>query len=91
MFEQEIGPHGSLYVGSPDTVAAKIATSLTALGASRFELKYGMGGLSHSALMTNIELYGTRVIPRVRELRAEYAATHGPKIVLPDSHGRMAS
>jgi probable LLM family oxidoreductase len=91
MFEQEIGPHGSLYVGSPDTVAAKIATSLTALGASRFELKYGMGGLSHSALMTNIELYGTRVIPRVRELRAEYAAAHGPKIVLPGPHGRMAS
>ena len=27
-----------------------------------------MGGLSHDALMTNIELYGTLVIPRVREL-----------------------
>jgi hypothetical protein len=27
-----------------------------------------MGGLSHEALMTNIELYGTQVIPRVREL-----------------------
>jgi len=27
-----------------------------------------MGGLSHQALMTNVELYGTRVIPRVREL-----------------------
>ena len=41
---------------------------MAALGANRFELKYAMGGLSHSALMTNIELYGTRVIPRVREL-----------------------
>jgi hypothetical protein len=30
----------------------------------------GMGGLSHEALMTNIELYGTQVIPRVRELLA---------------------
>jgi hypothetical protein len=29
-----------------------------------------MGGLSHEALMTNIELYGTEVIPRVRELLA---------------------
>jgi hypothetical protein len=27
-----------------------------------------MGGLSHEALMTNIELYGTHVIPRVRDL-----------------------
>jgi hypothetical protein len=31
----------------------------------RFDLKYGMGGLAHDALMTNIELYGTHVVPRV--------------------------
>jgi probable LLM family oxidoreductase len=69
-FAREVGPQGALYVGSPETVAAKIATNLTALGATRFDLKYAMGGLSHKALMTNIELYGTRVIPRVRELLA---------------------
>jgi probable LLM family oxidoreductase len=67
-FRYEVGPHGALYVGSPETVARKIAANLTTLGASRFDLKYGMGGLSHRALMTNIELYGTDVIPRVREL-----------------------
>ncbi|MCW2506837.1 MAG: luciferase [Actinomycetia bacterium] len=67
-FAAEVGPHGALYVGSPETVAQKIAANLTALGASRFDLKYGMGGLSHGALMSNIELYGTQVIPRVREL-----------------------
>jgi probable LLM family oxidoreductase len=67
-FLREIGPHGALYVGSPETVAEKIAANLTALGATRFDLKYGMGGLSHEALMTNIELYGTQVTPRVREL-----------------------
>jgi probable LLM family oxidoreductase len=67
-FAREVGPHGALYVGSPETVAQKIATNLTALGANRFDLKYGMGGLSHEAVMTNIELYGTQVIPRVREL-----------------------
>jgi hypothetical protein len=33
-----------------------------------------MGGLSHEALMTNIELYGTEVVPRVRELLAESQA-----------------
>jgi probable LLM family oxidoreductase len=69
-FLYEIGPRGALYVGSPETVAQKIAANLTALGANRFDLKYGMGGLSHKALMTNIELYGTNVIPRVRELLA---------------------
>src|SRR6266699_3063871 len=67
-FLYEVGPQGALYVGSPETVAQKIAANLTALGATRFDLKYGMGGLSHQALMTNIELYGTQVTPRVREL-----------------------
>jgi probable LLM family oxidoreductase len=69
-FAHEIGPHGALYVGSPETVAKKIAANLTVLGANRFDLKYGMGGLSHEALMTNIELYGSQVIPQVRELLA---------------------
>ncbi len=69
-FVHEVGLHGALYVGSPETVAQKIAANLPALGATRFDLKYGMGGLSHDALMTNIELYGTEVIPRVRELLA---------------------
>lgn len=67
-FLRETGPNGALYVGSPETVAKKIAANLPALGATRFDLKYGMGGLSHEALMTAIELYGTQVIPRVREL-----------------------
>jgi probable LLM family oxidoreductase len=69
-FLHEVGPHGALYIGSPETVAQKIAANLPALGATRFDLKYGMGGLSHEALMTNIELYATKVIPRVRELLA---------------------
>jgi probable LLM family oxidoreductase len=70
-FAYETGPQGALYVGSPETVAQKIATNLRTLGARRFDLKYGAGGLSHESLMTNIELYGRQVIPRVRELMAE--------------------
>ncbi|HEY3001979.1 MAG TPA: LLM class flavin-dependent oxidoreductase [Kribbellaceae bacterium] len=69
-FRHEVGPHGALYVGSPETVAQKIATNLAVLGATRFDLKYGMGGLSHEGLTSAIELYGTKVIPRVRELVA---------------------
>ena len=70
-FEREIGPHGALHVGSPETVAQKIAQTLTSLGANRFDLKYGMGGLPNESLMTAIELYGTVVVPRVRELLAD--------------------
>ena len=80
-FLRETGPEGALYVGSPETVARKIAANLPALGANRFDLKYGMGGLSHDALMTNIELYGTTVIPRVRELIDDTERTHRSTIV----------
>ena len=38
---------------------------------SRFDLKYSHGTLGHDELMRSIELYGTQVIPRVRELLAE--------------------
>lgn len=66
-FDGEI-VHGSLYVGSPDTVAKKIAATVQALGIARFTLKYSAGRLSHERLMRGIELYGTEVIPRVRSL-----------------------
>jgi alkanesulfonate monooxygenase SsuD/methylene tetrahydromethanopterin reductase-like flavin-dependent oxidoreductase (luciferase family) len=70
-FMGDVGPEGALYVGSPDTVAQKIVANLKALEASRFDLKFGMPGLSQEAVMTNIELYGNQVIPRVRELWAD--------------------
>jgi len=66
-FEREI-EDGSLYVGSPDTVARKITTTVKALGISRFDLKYSAGPLSHEKMMRSIELYGRRVIPLVREM-----------------------
>src|SRR5439155_13440150 len=64
-FDREIAA-GSLYVGSPETVARKIAATLRALGASRFDLKYSAGTLPHERLLRSIELYGREVIPRVR-------------------------
>ena len=66
-----VGPEGALYVGSPETVARKIVANLRTLEANRFDLKFGMPGLSQQAVMTNIELYGSEVIPRVRELLAD--------------------
>ncbi|MDB5568607.1 MAG: class flavin-dependent oxidoreductase [Tardiphaga sp.] len=68
-FDQE-AEHGSLYVGSVDTVARKIAATAKALGIARFDMKYSAGAVPHEKLMQCIELYGTRVIPMVRELLA---------------------
>lgn len=62
--------HGSLYVGSPETVAKKIAHAFSSVGAERFDLKYSNGPMPHSKLMKSIELYGTKVVPMVRELLA---------------------
>ena len=60
--------HGSLYVGSPETVARKIAATVKALGVVRFQLKYSAGQLSHDKLMHSIELYGRNVVPLVRDM-----------------------
>jgi probable LLM family oxidoreductase len=62
--------HGSMYVGSPETVAKRIADVIRTLGLSRFDLAYAVGGIPHPQRMSAIELYGREVIPRVRELLA---------------------
>ena len=68
-FDQE-AERGSLYVGSPETVARRIAATVKALGADRFQLKYSAGPLPHDKLMRSIELYGSKVIPMVRDMLA---------------------
>jgi probable LLM family oxidoreductase len=72
-FESEIA-RGALYVGSPETVAKKIARTVRTLGVDRFDLKYSNGTLPHERMMTTIELYGREVMPRVQELLAADSA-----------------
>jgi probable LLM family oxidoreductase len=68
-FDAEVA-HGSMYVGSPETVARRIAGAVQQLGVGRFDLIYTAGSLPVSARLRAVELYGTRVIPMVRELLA---------------------
>jgi alkanesulfonate monooxygenase SsuD/methylene tetrahydromethanopterin reductase-like flavin-dependent oxidoreductase (luciferase family) len=67
-FDREAGPGGALFVGSPETVAQKIAQTARVLSLSRFDLKYSNGTLPHDRMLRSIELIGTRVVPRVHEL-----------------------
>ncbi|HUZ32335.1 MAG TPA: LLM class flavin-dependent oxidoreductase [Xanthobacteraceae bacterium] len=69
-FEHEV-EQGSLYVGAPETVARKIASTAKALGIVRFDMKYSAGTLPHAAMMQSIELYGKKVMPLVREMLVE--------------------
>jgi probable LLM family oxidoreductase len=77
-FHAEVA-HGSMYVGSPETVANKIAGVIRTLGLSRFDLLYAVGRVPHEHRMATIELYGREVIPRVRELLS--AAPDGDQVL----------
>jgi probable LLM family oxidoreductase len=66
-FDAEVA-HGSLYVGSPETVARRIADAVKKLDVGRFDLIYSAGSVPASARLKAVELYGAKVIPMVREL-----------------------
>ncbi|MFI6291442.1 LLM class flavin-dependent oxidoreductase [Nonomuraea sp. NPDC050790] len=70
-FRQEVGEDGALYVGSPETVARKIAANVPRLDVSRFDLKFAMPLMPQREILEAVELYGTKVVPRVRELLGE--------------------
>ncbi|GAA5016839.1 LLM class flavin-dependent oxidoreductase [Streptomyces siamensis] len=65
---------GALFVGSPETVARKIATTARDLRLTRFDLKYDVMYLPREARARTIELLGREVAPRVRELLAKEPA-----------------
>jgi probable LLM family oxidoreductase len=66
-FEQEVAK-GSLYVGAPETVAHKMASAIETLDVGRFDMIYTTGAQPTSARLRAVELYGSEVIPMVREL-----------------------
>ncbi|MFF3945694.1 LLM class flavin-dependent oxidoreductase [Streptomyces sp. NPDC001902] len=59
---------GALFVGSPETVARKIARVARDLHLDRFDLKYDIMHLPRQARARTIELLGREVAPMVREL-----------------------
>lgn len=60
--------HGSVYAGSPETVARKIKYAMESVGADRFDFKYANGPMQQSKLLNSINLYATKVIPMVKDL-----------------------
>ncbi|WP_250007200.1 LLM class flavin-dependent oxidoreductase [Actinoplanes sp. M2I2] len=68
-FDHEV-EHGSLYIGSPETVARKMAKAITSLGVGRFDLIYVAGTTPASARLRAVELFGAKVLPMTRDLLA---------------------
>lgn len=69
-FDREIKT-GSMYVGTPQIVAKKIAKVIKTLNLARFDLVYGAGNQSIAQREATIRLYGEEVIPLVKEMLAE--------------------
>ena len=60
-----IGPEGALFFGHPEGVADKIVRLHSQLGLDRFEMH--VSHVDHVKTMRSIELFGTEVVPLVRE------------------------
>jgi probable LLM family oxidoreductase len=76
-YEAEIAS-GSLYIGSPETVATRIAGAMRRLDVGRFDMVYTSGSTPARARLRAVELYGSEVIPRVRELLAVLVPSNAP-------------
>jgi probable LLM family oxidoreductase len=68
-FDDEVA-NGSMYVGSPETVARRIAAAIKTLDVGRFDLVYSAGTIPVKARARAVELYGMKVIPMVRDILA---------------------
>ncbi len=57
-----------------------MTSAIQTLGVGRFDLIYSSGGaLSASSRLRAVELYGTKVIPLVREMLTEQPASEGSR------------
>jgi probable LLM family oxidoreductase len=68
-FEAEI-EHGAFFVGSPETVANRLAKAMRALDVERLGVHYAIGKVPYDERADSIRLLGTEVFPRLRELLA---------------------
>ncbi|MDO9414892.1 LLM class flavin-dependent oxidoreductase [Pararhizobium sp.] len=70
-FDQARSKSGNLFLGDPDTVADKIIAHHKVFKNDRFLLQMAIGPMPHEQIMRGIELYGTKVAPKVRAAVAE--------------------
>ena len=57
-----------MFVGSPETVAQRLASTMRALDVDRIDLHYAIGKVPAEQRRGSIALLGREVFPRVREL-----------------------
>jgi len=69
-FDSLVAPKGVLVLGGPEQVAEKLIRHSEALGGvDRFTFQMDNSGLTHSQLLSSIELIGEKVIPLVNSVK----------------------
>jgi probable LLM family oxidoreductase len=69
-FESGRKAKGHLVIGDASEAIEKILRYQELFGLTRFSAHMDVGGPSHSSLMKSIEIFGTRIAPKVREALA---------------------
>ncbi len=69
-YEASTALRGANFVGAPEQIVEKILFQHGIFGHERFLLQLTVGTMPHDKVMHAIELYGTKVAPRVREALA---------------------
>jgi alkanesulfonate monooxygenase SsuD/methylene tetrahydromethanopterin reductase-like flavin-dependent oxidoreductase (luciferase family) len=66
-FEQGRNKNGHLLIGDANEAIDKILAFNELFGLTRFSAHMDVGGPSHTSLMKSIEIFGTKIAPKVRE------------------------
>lgn len=66
-FDLGRGPQGHLLIGDASEAIDKILHLQELFGLTRFSAHMDVGGPSHLSLMKSIEIFGTKIAPKVRE------------------------
>ncbi|WP_231463069.1 Atu2307/SP_0267 family LLM class monooxygenase [Pedobacter sp. Leaf132] len=66
-FDGGISESGALIIGNANESVDKILSMEETFGLTRFSAHMDVGGPSHAAMMKSIEIFGTKIAPKVRE------------------------
>lgn len=66
-FAQGMDPKNVMNIGSPDQIVEKILYQHELFGHQRYIAQLDFGGVPHDRIMRNIEMLGTKIMPKVRE------------------------
>jgi probable LLM family oxidoreductase len=65
-FDTGRGPNGALIIGDTNEAIDKILAMEAMFGLTRFSAHMDVGAPSHSAMMKSIEIFGTKIAPKIR-------------------------